>query len=55
MGCRYSLDPTLLWLWQPSQPLAWGPPDALGAALKTNKQTNNKKEISPAWRAFVQV
>ena len=47
VGRRHGLDPTLLGLrlWcrlvatAPIQPLAWGPPYAMGAALKkTNKQ-----------------
>ena len=48
VGHRYGSDPTLLWLWHRVvataliQPLAWGPPYAMCAALKrrkTNKQT----------------
>ena len=42
VGCRYSLDPTLLWLWcrlaaiAPIGPLAWELPYATGDALKKN-------------------
>jgi len=42
------LDPTLLWLWRrpaavvPIGPLAWEPPYAAGAALKSQK----KKKIN---------
>ena len=41
VGHRLSLDPTLLWLWcRPAaviliRPLAWEPPYAVGAALKS--------------------
>ena len=41
VGCRYGLDPMLLWLWgraaaaAPIQPLAWEPHYAMGAALKS--------------------
>ena len=53
VGCTHSLDPTLLWLWcrlaavSPIGPLAWEPPCAIGAALKskkTKKQTNKQKK-----------
>ena len=43
VGCRRGSDPALLWLWRrpvaaaPIQPLAWEPPYAVGAALKSNK------------------
>ena len=46
-------DPALLWLWgrpaaiAPMCPLAWEPPYASGAALKTNKQ---KRLKSCGWR-----
>ena len=54
IGGRHVLDPTLLWLWcRPAakaltQPLAWKPPYAMGAALKSKtkaKQTNKKRKI----------
>ena len=41
VGRSCGLDPTLLWLWHrlaavaPIRPLAWEPPYAAGAALKT--------------------
>ena len=41
--CRCSSDPALLWLWHRPvdtaliRPLAWEPPYAMGAALKTPK------------------
>ena len=43
-GCRCGPDPVLLWLWcRPAavaltQPLAWEPPYATGAALKKTKK-----------------
>ena len=49
IGCRYSLDPVLLWLWSRLastaliQPLAWELPYAVGAALKKDKK--KKKEL----------
>ena len=55
IGCRLSSDLALLWLWlclasaAPIRTLAWEPPYAAGAALKsqkqTNKQTNKQKNI----------
>ena len=54
MGCgvghRYSLDPTLLWLWcrpaavAPIGPLAWEPPYTVGVAPKRNKTKKKEKE-----------
>ena len=44
VGQRGDSDPTLLWLWcrlaaiAPIRPLAWEPPDAVGAALKRQKK-----------------
>ena len=44
VGCRLSLDPTLLWLWGRLVAtaligsLAWEPPYAVGAALKRQKK-----------------
>ena len=47
VGCRDSLDPALLWcepvVTAPIRPLAWELPYALDAALKRQKQKNNKK------------
>ena len=51
VGHRRGLDPVFLlpWLWcrlearALIQPLAWEPPHAVGAALKTNKQTKNNE------------
>ena len=46
--CRLSSDPALLWLWHrpaaaaPIRPLAWEPPCATGAALKTKIKTKTK-------------
>ena len=47
VGCSHSSDPVLLWLWlwlwyrlaaaALTQPLAWEPPYAAGAALKSKK------------------
>ena len=50
VGRRLGSAPALLWLWQrPAaaaliQPLAWEPPYAAGAALKSKKQTTNKQK-----------
>ena len=50
VGCRCSLDPTLLWPWcrlaatTPTGPLAWEPPYAAGEALKRQKK---KKSLHP--------
>ena len=50
IGHRCGLDPTLLWLWHrpaaaaPIQPLAWEPPHAAGAALKSKKKKKKKKK-----------
>ena len=44
VGCRCGLDPAWLWLWHrsaataPTGPLAWEPPCAMGAALKSEKK-----------------
>ena len=41
----------LLWLWcrlaaaAPSRPLAWEPPYAVGAALRTKKEKSNRLEV----------
>ena len=49
VGHRCGLDPALLWLWhRPAdialiRPLAWKPPYALGAALKSKNQANKQK------------
>ena len=43
------LNLALLWLWckpavaAPNQPLAWKPPHAVGAALKSKKKKKKKK------------
>ena len=50
VGCRHSLDPTLLWLWCGRvataliRPLAWEPPYAAGAAQEMAKRQRKKKE-----------
>ena len=50
VGHRHGLDPTLLWLWcrptaaAPIVPLAWEPPDAVGAALEKTKRPKKKKK-----------
>ena len=47
-GHKLSSAPALLWLWHRSaaaaliQPLAWDPPYAIGAALKSQKAKQNK-------------
>ena len=47
IGCRHSVDPTLLWCRlaaaAPIQPLAWEPPYAMGVALKRQKTKNKQK------------
>jgi len=49
VGCRRGSDPPFLWLClrlaavAPIRPLAWAPPYAAGAALKS-KQNKNKKQ-----------
>ena len=48
VGCRGGLDLALLWC-RPAatalaQALAWEPPYAAGAALKSKKKTKNKKQ-----------
>ena len=50
VGCRYSSDRVLLWLWRrpaaiaPIRPLAWEPPYAKGAAQEVAKKQKNKKK-----------
>ena len=50
VGRRHSFYPELLWLWhRPAAaawigPLAWGPPYALGVALKRQKDQKKKKK-----------
>ena len=51
-SCRRGLDPVLFWLWcrlaaiALIRPLAWEPPYAVGAALKTKKKKVGKmKEV----------
>ena len=52
VGHRHGLDPALLWLWHrpaavaPICPLAWEPPYAMSAALKSKKKKKKKKEIT---------
>ena len=52
VGCRFVLDPLLLWLWcrlaavALIRPLAWEPPYAAGVALKNQKK--KKKRIRDA-------
>ena len=52
VGHRRGLDLMLLWLWHrpaavaPIQPLAWEPPYAACAALKTKTKQTNKKQPS---------
>ena len=61
VGRRRGLDPELLWLWlwcrlaatAPIQPLAWEPPRAAGAALKTKtKQRKNQYRESPSLSSY---
>ena len=50
VGCRWSLDPTLLWLrCRPAavamiRPLAWEPPHAAGAGVALKRQKNKTKK-----------
>ena len=50
VGCSYSLDPALQWLWcrlaatAPIQPLAWEPPNAASTALKRQKERKEGRE-----------
>ena len=52
VGHRHGLDPALLWLWRrPAattliRPLAWEPPYSMGAALKREKKSNNKRSLT---------
>ena len=51
VGCRRSSDPELLWLGcrpaatAPIQPLAWEPPNAMGAALKRPKKKKKDQSL----------
>ena len=51
VGCRWSSDTALLWLWcrleaaAPIQPLAWESPYAVGVALKRQKNKNKKTSL----------
>ena len=51
VGHRRGSDLVLLWLWcrsvaaAPNRPLAWELPYAAGAALKKQKQTNERIEL----------
>ena len=50
VGHRHSLDLALLWLWckpaavVPIQSLAWEPPYAAGATLKSKREKEGKRE-----------
>ena len=52
VGCRFGLDPELLWLWRRLaataliQPLAWEPPYAAGVAQEMAKRQKKKKNLS---------
>ena len=52
MGHRHSPDPALLWLWHRPEatatigPLAWKPPNAAGIALKKDKKSKRKRNIT---------
>ena len=56
VGHRQGLDLVLLWLWcrlaatAPIPPLAWEPPDAVGAALKRQEKKKEKKSPEPPVR-----
>ena len=57
VGHKYGSDSVLLWLWHrsaatpPIQPLAWGPPYAMGAALKRPKKKKRKPNRSSQYTA----
>ena len=59
VGGRHNSDLGLLWLWHRLaavaliRTLAWEPPWAMGAALKTNKQTNKKTHLGSWTLTFV--
>ena len=50
VGCKYSLDPALLWLWPRTaavaliQPLAWGLPYAVSTALRSKKKVDETSQ-----------
>ena len=50
IGCRHGSNLALLWLWRrpaavtPIRPLAWEPPNAVGAALKSKKRKRTKND-----------
>ena len=50
VGCRCGSDPALLWLWRrlaataQIRPLAWEPPNALGAAQEVAKRKQKQKQ-----------
>ena len=50
VGCRHGSDPALLWLWckpaavAPIRRLAWEPPHAASAALKSKSQKKQKNK-----------
>ena len=50
VGCRRSLDPTLMWLWHrpmaPIRPLAWESPYAARVAQEMAKKKTKKKKFS---------
>ena len=56
VGHRRGSDLTLLWLWRkpmataPIRPLAWEPPDAVGVALKRQKNLKIKKKCENVMR-----
>ena len=51
-GHRHGSDPALLWLWcRPAataliRPLAWEPPNAMGAAQKDKKKKKDKVQLT---------
>ena len=55
VGCRHGSDLVLLWLWRRpaavvlTQLLAWEPPYAAGAALKTKTKKKEKSTGVPWW------
>ena len=59
VGCRWVLDLALLWLWYrplavaPIRPLAWEPPYAVGAALKSEKKEKRLNVEAKAWTSLI--
>ena len=59
VACRRGSDPALLWLWHKPvavaliRPLAWEPPYAMAAALKSKKKKKKKKKKRRCYRKYL--